>query len=248
MRVKPRIIFLLGTMVAISLSSAVTIPYVSAWWNLLQSREMNVVPALGETHMLMEGVPSSLVNITIIAVYPEAVVESRSRMFVVHLVFYVIVDSNIAEFICDEIEAVFSRSNWSYDYWGHESLGWGENLWDFYHYSSEGKIAPFFANVSIRIDPNSWPPFPQDISHMLYLADRFETSSFVQLHGRFHYPDGNGSVLVVFFNMTKYTTTVYRFNFPITLWIVYGGSLFIVVAVSANLLYNHQQKKKVLKQ
>jgi hypothetical protein len=47
----------------------------------------------------------------------------------------------------------------------------------------------------------------------------------------------NSSGIGVFFDMTTYSTIIYRFNFPPIVWIAYGGSLFTIVAVSVNLLY-----------
>jgi hypothetical protein len=93
------------------------------------------------------------------AIYPKAAVESQRNLFAVHLAFLVILESNITDFICGEVEAVFSQSSASRDYWGHQTLKWRESLWDFYHYAKKGEISPFFANVTIRIDANRWPPF-----------------------------------------------------------------------------------------
>ena len=233
-------------MFAIILSVVPTAPYVTAWWNFgLETKEMNVVNVRGETRVGFGREHSSLVNITLIAVYPKAAVEARSDMFVMHLAFLVILDPNITEFICDDIEVTFRSLNLTYEYYGLKALSFSSGtLVDFYRINSEGNIAPFSTNVSMAIHPGFWPPFRQDVSHLLYLTDRIETFPRVRLSGRIHYINNTGSPISVFFNMTKNVTSIYRFNFPLTLWIAYGSSLFILIAVSVNLLYHHGLKKK----
>ena len=234
---KARIVFLSGIVLALSLSTVITVPYVLAWWSFnTQSRETNVVEVSGETYT--EGELDSLVNITLIAVYPRAALEARSNMFVVHLVFFVRLDSNITEFICDEIQADFRSINWTYTYFGQKSLSfWRGTLVDFYHRDNRGEIGPFLANLSMDIDPGRWPPFYQDVSHLLYLTDHIETYPDVSLHARIR-ANNNSFGIGVLFDMKKHSTTIYRFNIPPTVWIAYGSSLFIIGAVSVNLFYH----------
>jgi hypothetical protein len=240
---KPRIIFLSGIALALSLSTAITVPYVLSWWSFnLQSRETNVVEVSGETYT--EGEPDSLVNITLIAVYPRAALEARSNMFVMHLVFFARLNSNITEFICDEIQADFRSINWTYTYFGRKSLSfWTGTLVDFYHHDNRGEIGPFLGNLSINIDSGRWPPFYQDVSHLLYLTDHIETHPDVSLHLRIR-ANNNSFMTVVLFDMKKHPTTIYRFNIPPTVWIAYGSSLFIIGAVCVNLFYHRHLNRK----
>lgn len=233
---KPKIVFLLGIMLAIILSTVATLPYFLAWRSFRsQSTEMNVVNVHGITYI--EGRQTSLVNIRLIAVYPKAAGEAYSDMFVVNLAFLVSLDSNITEFKCNEIQVNFRSLNWTYVYYGWEELSvQSGTLVDFYHTDNKGSIAPFFVNVSMNIDSAQWPPFYQDFSHLLYLTDQIETFPDLVLNGQIGMGT-NSSGIGVFFDMTKYSTTIYRFNFPPTVWIAYGGSLFTIVAVSVNLLY-----------
>lgn len=238
-------VFFLGVAVAITLSVAITAPYVFAWWNFnSQSRELNVVNVSGESLLVDEDKPTSLVNITLVAVYPKAVVEAASNMFFVQLVSLVSLDSNITEFVCDEVEANFRSSEGTDEYFGLTTLSFSTGtLVDFYRSKNEGNIAPFPANASIPIHSGRWPPFPQDASHMLYLTDQFETLAQVRLSGRVRINDST-SFLSVFFNLTNYPTAIYRFNYPSTVWIAYGSSVIIIGIVSINLLY-HRERDRV---
>lgn len=241
-----KVLSLLGVALAILLSIAVTVPYVIAWLNLgSESREINVANIKGET-IVFGGEHSSLVNITLFAVYPKAAVEAKSNMFVTRLVFLVILDSGITEFICDEIRTNFRSLARNYDYYGLEGLSFSTGrLVDFYRrWREEGNIAPFSANVSMAVHSGRWPQFSQDMSHMLYLTDRIETAPHTILSARIRTINGTSSSISVFFDMTKYATIVYRFNFPPTVWIAYGSSLFIIVAILVNLLYRRQHKKE----
>jgi len=241
MFLRPERVFLLGIVSAILLLAAATIPYFLAWMSFCsQSAETNIVNVRGVTYM--EGEQTSLINITLIAVYPKAAVEAYSDMFTIHLVFLVSLDSNITEFICNEIQVDFRSLNWTYVYYGWENLSFQSGtLVDFHHIDNKGSIPLFFANVSMNIDSGQWPPFLQDVSHLLYLTDQIETFPDLVLNGRIRMGT-NASGIGVLFDMTKHSTTIYRFNFPPAVWIAYGSSLFIMVAVSANLLYKHESK------
>jgi hypothetical protein len=46
--------------------------------------------------------------------------------------------------------------------------------------------------------------------------------------------------------MTRYATKIYRFNYLTILWPIYGGASFLLVAVSANMLYNYWKEKVAL--
>lgn len=240
---KAKIVFLSGIVLALSLSIATTVPYVLAWWSFnTQSRETNVVEVSGETYT--EGEPNSLVNITLIAMYPKATLEARSNMFVMHVFFLVVLDSNITEFICDEIRANFYSVNWTYGYLGSKRLSfWTGTLVDFYRRDNRGEIVPFVANLSMDIDPGQWPPFSQDVSHLLYLTDYVETYPDVSLHARIR-AINNSFGIGVLFDMKEHPTTIYRFNIPSTVWIAYGSSLFIIGAVSVNLFYRRDLDRK----
>ena len=221
MFLRPERVFLLGIVSAILLLAAATIPYFLAWMSFCsQSAETNIVNVRGVTYM--EGEQTSLINITLIAVYPKAAVEAYSDMFTIHL--------------------VFRSLNWTYVYYGWENLSFQSGtLVDFHHIDNKGSIPLFFANVSMNIDSGQWPPFLQDVSHLLYLTDQIETFPDLVLNGRIRMGT-NASGIGVLFDMTKHSTTIYRFNFPPAVWIAYGSTLFIMVAVSANLLYKHESK------
>jgi hypothetical protein len=240
---KAKTVFLSGIVLALSLSIATTLPYVLAWWSFnTQSRETNVVEVSGETYT--EGELNSLVNITLIAVYPKAAFEARSNMFAMHLVFIVRLDSNITEFICDEIRANFYSVNWTYGYFGWKKLSFSTGiLVDFYRRDNRGEIAPFLANLSMDINSGRWPPFSQNISHLLYLTDYIETYPDVSLHARIR-AINNSFGIGVLFDMKEHPTTIYRFNIPWTVRIAYGGSLFIIGAVSVNLFYRRDLDRK----
>lgn len=236
----------LGVVLAILLSIAVTVPYVIAWWNLSsESREINVVNVEGETYTESGEDHSSLVNVTLISVYPKAAIEARSNMFVMHLAFLVFLDSSITEFICDEIETRFRSLHRNYEYYGSKTLSfWTGTLANFYRKDDGGNIAPFSANVSITVRSARWPPFSPDLTHMLYLTDTIETAPLARLSGRIRTMNNTLYFISVFFNMTRHTTIIYRFNYPPTVWVAYGVSLFIVIAVSINLLYHRSLKMK----
>lgn len=104
---------------------------------------MNVVNVHGTTYI--DGEQSSLVNITLIAIYPKAAVEAYSDIFAVNLFFLVSLDSNITEFICYDIEVDFRSVNWTYLYYGRETLDvQSGTLVDFHRVDNTGSIAPFF--------------------------------------------------------------------------------------------------------
>jgi len=238
-------VFNLGVLLALVLSIVTTVPYTSAWWSFSsQNREMNVVNVSGETILVDGGKQTSTVNIALVAVYPKAVIEAHSNMFLMQLAFLVSLDSNITEFICDEIKPNFRSANQTYEYYGFMALSFSMGtLVDFYRSRNEGNIAPFSANASIPINSRSWPPFPQDVSHMLYLTERFETLAHVWLNARVRM-NNSTAFISVFFDLANYHTTIYRFNYPPTVWIAYGSSVSIVGIVSINLL--HHRKRDTL--
>ena len=207
----------MGILVALILSVTVTIPYVLALWSLNhRRREMNVAAVAGETHMHFH--PDSLVNITLVAVYPKAAVEERSNMFVVHFVFLIKLDVNIVEFECDKIEINFWSSNWTSDaptYFGSKTLNHydrtPENL---SRYSASGRIPPFIANVSVDIGAGRWPPHYQGVPNLIYLAGEVETSPNARLLGRITTTNNLWGPWTVLFDIERYPTTIYRFNFP----------------------------------
>lgn len=240
-----KVFSILGFVLAILLSVAVTAPYVVTWRSFdLESREINLVNVKGINYV-SHGEDGSLVNVTLISIYPKAVVERISNIFAAQLVFLLSLNPNVIEFICDEIEVKFRSVNGTYEYFGRETLSFTTGtLVNFYRKSDGGNIAPFSENVSIIVDPGQWPPFPQDLAHLFYLTDRIETSPFAMLTARIHTINGETSFITVFFNITSYTTTIYRFNYPPTIWVIYGCSLFIATAISINLLYHRKNKTK----
>jgi hypothetical protein len=239
---KAKRVFLLGILLAVILSVPLTAVYVSAWWNLgLQSKEMNVVNVLGKTLGVDMNGRTSLVNITMVSVYPKTAVEAYSNMFTVHLVFLLSLNSNITEFIVDEIEVNFRSQNQTYTYFGFETLSFTlGTLVDFFRRDSNGgNIAPYSANVSIPVSPGTLPPSPQGV---LDLTNRIETFPEVLLHSRGIISDtslGTFSTSILF-DLTKHSTIIYRFNYPPTVWIAYGSSLFIIVVVYLNLIYRRK--------
>jgi hypothetical protein len=238
---KPKIVFFLGLLVSIILLTAAVLPYVLAWQSFhSMSTEANVINVNGIAYA--DGEQTSLINVTLIAVYPRAAVEAYSDMFAVDLFFLVSLDSNITEFICYDIEVDFRGVNWTDVYYGWKDLDvQSGTLVDFHHVNNIGNIAPFLVNVSMNIDSGTWPPFNQDVSHLLYLTDQIETFPYLVLNGRIEI-GSNCPDIGVLFNMTKHSTIICRFNYPPTVWIAYGASAFIMIAVSLNLFYKRRSE------
>ena len=222
-----------------------TVPYLVTWRSVdLESREVNLVNVKGVNYV-SHGEDGSLVNVTLISVYPKAAVERSSNIFVVQMVFTLSMNPNVTEFICDQIEVNFRSVTGTYEYSGMNTLSFTTGaLANFYRQSDGGNIAPFSENVSIIVNSARWPPFSQDLAHLFYLTDRIETYPFARLSAGIRTVNGESSFVTVFFNMTSHTTAIYRFNYPPTIWVVYGCSLFIAAVASVNLLYHRKNKTK----
>lgn len=242
----------LTLLAAMILLVATTIPYVSTWlsFNSL-SRETNIVQVQGETHIIDEDASPSIVNTTAIAVYPKAAVEVYSNIFVMYLAFLVDLDPSITWFQCRELGADFCNLARTYSYSGRQSLSYSQRtLVNFERRSEIGSIPSFSENVSLSIDPGLWPPASHDVSPLLYLTDQIEAFPHVIFQGQASIETNNPLTFVtmsVFFNMSRYPTTIYRFNYPSAVWLAYGGSLFTMVIASAKLLHDHQKKASVKK-
>lgn len=235
---------LLGIAAAFLISIIITVPYIIAWRNLdIESREVNFLNVRGINHV-SNGEDGSLINVTLISMYPKAAVERKSNIFVIRLVFLLSLRFDVTEFICDEVKVKFRRVD------GVDILciGWETisfqtgKLVNFYRKSDGGNIAPFTANTSINIQPNRWPPFSQDLTNLFYLTDRIETSPLITLNARARTANGELSIITVFFDMSPYTIAIYRFNFPPTIFVIYGCSLVIVAAIAITLLYHRKTK------
>jgi len=229
---------LLGIVLAVLLVGAVTFPYVVAWVNLGdESKEFHVAYVDSETYVWNLGGGSShksnvFVNVTAVSIHPQAAVEASSEMFSSELVFFVMMHPNVTEFICDEIQMDFRSLTGTYDYYGLVTLSFTTGrLVDFYRgWRDEGNIIPFSTKVTLPINPSHWPPFRQALTSMLSFADRIETAPLLTLSGRFrtiNNTETNNYGLSIHFNMTSYNTSIYRFNYPPTLWLAYGASMLI---------------------
>jgi len=233
----------LGIILAVLLVGAVTFPYVIAWVNLGdESKEFHVAYVDGETYVWHLGEDSYyksnvFVNVTLVSTHPKAAVEAMSDMFSTELVFFVVLHSNVAEFICDEIQMDFHSLTGTYDYYGLATLSFTTgSLVDFYRWwRDEGNIVPFSTKITLPINPGHWPPFRQDLTSMLSFADRIETAPLLTLSGRFRTTNNteiDNYGLSIHFNMTSHKTNIYRFNYPPTLWLAYGVSmLFFTVSI-----------------
>jgi hypothetical protein len=240
--VTAKVFSLLGFVLAILLSVGVTVPYLVTWRSLdLESREVNLVNVKGVNY----GEDGSLINVTLISVYPKAAVERSSNIFVVQMVFLLSLNPNVKEFICGWIEVNFRSVTGTDEYSGMNTLDfWTGTLANFYRWSDRGNIAPFSENVSIIVNSARWPLFSQDLARLFYLTDRIETYPSASLSASIRTINGEWSFVTVFFNMTSHTTVIYRFNHPPTIWVVYGCSLFIAAVVSVNLLYHRKNETK----
>ncbi len=228
---------LLGIILAVLLVGAVTFPYAITWVNLgYESKEFHVAYEDGETYVRARGGSSHksnvFVNVTVVSIHPQAAVEAYSEMFSSELVFFVMLHPNVTEFICDEIRMYFRSLTGTYDYYGLVGLSFTTGrLVDFYReWRDEGNIAPFSTKVTLPINPSHWPPFRQTLTFMLSFADRIETTPLLTLSGRFktiNNTEINNYGFLIHFNMTSYNTSIYRFNYPPTLWLAYGASMLI---------------------
>ena len=232
-----KVLALLGIMLAILLIGAVTFPYVTAWVNLGdESKEFNVAYVGGDIFLWNRAEDSHpkgsvFVNVTLVSTHPKGAVEAFSNMFSTELVFFVVLHPNVTEFICDEIQMNFRSLTGNTDYYGMETLSfWTGSLVGFYRqWRDEGNIAPFSTNVTLTINPGRWPPFRQDLTSMLYFADRIETAPLLTLSGRLRTINMSFISCHVQFNITSYKTNIYRFNYPVTLWLAYGASISIFI-------------------
>jgi hypothetical protein len=229
----------LGIGLAVLVIGAVTLPYATAWVSLTdEGQAFHFVHADGETYVWSLGDAAShpsraFVNVTCACGWPKAAVEARRDLFSMELVFLVVFHPNVTEFICDEIEVNFRGPGGSTDYYGRQSLSFFTgDLVDFYRsWRDAGHIAPFSANVTLTIDPSSWPPIRSELASMLYFVGRIATAPVLTLRGRLstNATDRVTYQLSTDFDLTSYETGVYRFNYPPTLWLAYGGSVLLVI-------------------
>lgn len=236
---------ILGLTSASLLSVIVTVPYIIAWWNFnMESREINLVNVKGINYVTY-GEEGSLLNVTLISAYPKAAVERKSNIFVSQLFFLFSLNPNVTEFICAEIEVNFVSVDRTYMYFGIETLSFARGtLVNFYRKNDGGNIAPFSENISINVHPGQWPPFSQDLAHLFYFTDRIETQPFVRLSARLRTINREYSFITVFFDIPSHITAIYRFNYPPTIFIIYGCSMLVVAAITINLLYHRKTKQK----
>ena len=232
MRAYRKHIFVLGISVALVMSAAITLPYILIWNSYnSENREINTVKILGETSI--EKMSDSLVNLTLIAIYPKAAVYAYDNMFTIQLVFLVALDPNITDFRIYDLHVEFRNWDWSIVCIGYSPT---EYQSDFYRHSQIGNMPPYFTDLSIVVRSGRWPP--SYAANLLYFADRVETFPEIRLNGAItlNNDNRNSSMLGFSFDMGNYSTAIYCFNYPSTLWIIYGSSLFIAIGVSVNYL------------
>lgn len=249
---KRLVVYLTGialVLIAVSLIAAVSSTYFVAWRDFAQGVGVNTitVPGITDTH----GNGSNLlVNMTMTAEYPKAVIESR-QLFTVNLTFSVTLDPNITTFANQHLE-IQIQSNSKYDNLYPQFIDTGLGR------SSLSPIQPYRTNNSLTVSPSEWPSFSQDdVSHMLDFTDKFEihptislyfewiSQSFTIRNGDVSGPVINWGFFEVDFNLTDYhPISIYRFNYPATLWIIFGYSIPTMVTVPTYLLYKRSKEKK----
>ena len=225
---------------SVVLIGVITFPYASAWQSFSnESKKVNTVYVNGETYIWNlwsnNYRKSCLFNVTLVSVYPKAAVEAHYNMFTMQLVFFIVLHPNITEFICDEVRANFRTAQEYYAYAGQKTLSFESGtLVDFYRWNEDGNIAPFSVNDTLVITAGKWPPL-QGSTSMLYFVGRIETWPIIELHGRLSFRNDTETVRYgfnVYFNLTSYKTNIYRFNYPLTLWLAYSAcTLTLIVSV-----------------
>jgi len=150
------------------MSVAITLLYILIWNSYnSESKEINTVEILGETNI--EKMSDSLVNLTLVAVYPEAAAYAYDNMFTIQLVFLVVLDQNITDFRIYDLYIEFHSWDWSMVCGGYPP---SEYQSDFYRHSESGNTTPYFANFSIVIRSGRRPPSYS--ANFLYFADAWK--------------------------------------------------------------------------
>jgi len=221
--IRTKTVLFFGIMAALVISIAVTVPYVLTWTSYnSQVREMNFVSMSGETHI--QNMSKSLVNITLVAVYPKVAVHTTYHAFKVQLVFLITLDPSITDFRIEHDEVIeFRSSDWSYAYVGWPPHDFQSN---FYRSEIEG-ITPYFVNATVEMtcgqSPISYPWW--------YLAGTVDFCPETRLYGYIilNNDPKNSSSIGFLFDLAGYPTSIHFFNYSFTLWVAYGSSICIAI-------------------
>jgi hypothetical protein len=218
-----RIVLFLGILAALVISTAVTVPYVLTWSSCnSRVREMNFVNMPGETYV--ENMSKSLVNITLVAVYPKVAVHTTYHVFKAQLIFLVKLHPSITDFRIAHAQVIEFRSlDWSRRYVGWPPHDFQSN---FYRNSEIGGITPYFVNATIEMTSGGTVSYP-----WWYLAGTIEVHPEARLNGFIilNNDNKNSSSIGFLFDMADYPTSVYFFNYSFTLWVAYGSSICIAI-------------------
>lgn len=235
--------------VAVSLFAAVGSIYSTTWNDFVQSIGVSVATVYGTTDTMGNGSDPG-VNITMHAVYPKAVVESW-QLFTANLTFFVTLDPSITTFAQQDAPAQIKSNSGYGDLYPY--------FWDLgLDRSNEGPIQPYETNISLPIVLVTWPPSAKGhASPMLDFTDKFEIYPTISLFFEWRSENftGEGSYflrhiinwgyLEVSFNLTDYQPiSIYRFNYPSTLWVIYGYSIPTIVIMPIYLLYKRSKEGK----
>lgn len=254
MQFKRLVVYLTGIaaiLIAVSIITTVSGFYVYAWYDFGQNTGVNTVTVSGITNTYGNG-SNLLVNMTMSVTYPKAVTESW-RLFVMNATFFVTLDPIISEFGLEVVNPIF-QSNSECDNLYVELIYNDSGLGR----SSVTPIPPYRSKISIPVQFAQWPPFSQsDTSHVLDFTDRFEIYPTLSLWFQwtsYNYTVNQGDIfsqhllnfgyLSVDFNLTNYNPIkIYRFNSPLTLWLIYGCTIPTIIAVPIYLIRKRSRDK-----